>query len=294
MHCTFFIVDDDRSVRKMVSHIIEAHIPNSTSAQGDDPWQAVQEILRTQPDIVILDLLMEEMDGIEVAQHLRKSNYRGKIVMLSEVTAKEMIEKAYSQGVDDYISKPINVAEVVKVLKRTMEHLQLQTYVRLMGTPQNMTSMGESVASVPVSFNRCKGIITNIYKELGIIGEPGSEEVIFLVSMLQDGSCPFSARDGSLNQYYTWLKDNFPPYAHENISVKGIEQRLRRFVQTAMENLAHMGIEDFSNYKFERYSTALFNFKTIKMEMDYLRKRSSDRGKVDIKRFIDGLIASVE
>lgn len=294
MNCTFYIVDDDRSVRKMVSQIIETHIPDSLSAQSDDPWHGVQEILRTQPDIVILDLLMEEMDGIEVAHHLRQSNYRGKIVMLSEVTAKEMIEKAYSQGVDDYISKPINVAEVVKVLKRTMEHLQLQTYVRLMGTPQALTPGSAVGTSLNVSEVKYKHLLINIYKELGIVGEPGGEELIFLVTKLQEGCCPFTARDASLNQYYAWLKENFPPYSYENISIKGIEQRLRRFVQTAMENLAHMGIEDFSNYKFERYSTILFNFKTIKMEMDYLRKRSSDRGKVDIKRFIDGLLATIE
>lgn len=290
MSTTFYIVDDDRSVRKMVSQIIENHISNSITFQCDDPWHGTQEILRTQPDIVILDLLMEEIDGIEVAKRLRESNFKGKIIMLSEVTAKEMIEKAYAQGVDDYISKPINVAEVVKVIHRTLEHLQLQTYVRLMGSPQALG--GQSTQNK--EGHGYKTILTGLYKELGIIGEPGGEELVFLVTSLHQNTCPFTAREASLGQYYNWLKENFPPYTLEQISVKGIEQRLRRFVQAAMENVAHMGIEDFSNYRFEKYSTSLFNFKTIKMEMDFIRGRSLERGKVDVKRFIDGLIYHVE
>lgn len=288
MSCSFYIVDDDRSVRKMLSSIIQTHFSSQQVDQGDDPWFSVQDILRKRPDIVVLDLLMDVMDGIEVSQKLRLSGFRGKIVMLSEVTSKEMIEKAYASGVDDYISKPINVTEVVKVLQRTIEHLQLQTYVRLMATQPS------AEASSSVDQNNLKKMIHNIYKDLGIISEPGTEELYLLI--LQLLSSPHSAIDtnSTLNQYYAWLQVNYPPYKKEELSIKGIEQRLRRLVQTAMVNLAHMGIEDFSNYKFEKYSTVLFNFITIKSEMDFIRHKSSNRGKVDVKRFIDGLITLIE
>lgn len=289
MSCSFYVVDDDRSVRKMLSAIIQTHFSVQEVGQCDDPWFSVQDILRKYPDIVILDLLMDEMDGIEVAEKLRLSGFRGKIVMLSEVTSKEMIAKAYASGVDDYISKPINVTEVVKVLQRTIEHLQLQTYVRLMTTQSN----GDSGKTTPDS-TLFKKRIHHIYRDLGIISEAGTEELCLLLFELSTPVTLEINANSTLHQYYLWLQTHYPPYKLEGISIKGIEQRLRRIVQTAMANLAFMGIEDFSNYKFEKYSTTLFNFITIKAEMDYLRGKLDARGKVDVKRFIDGILTLIE
>lgn len=289
MSCSFYIVDDDRSVRKMLMQIIHTHFEGASVFQNDSPYFSIQEILRFQPDIVILDLLMEEMDGIEVAHQLRKSLYKGHIVMLSEVTDKDMVERAYDSGVNDYISKPINVTEVINVLRRNIESLQLKNYVRLVGTPQNSAEM----KSTSVLEQQMRQKISNIFKELGIVGEPGTEELIFWSTAVEvTHTC---SRDiNNLASLYQWLKDCYPPYTADAISIKGIEQRLRRLVLTVTENLAHMGIEDFSNYRFERYSSALFNFKTIKQEMDFIRRRSDTRGKADVKRFLDGFLSLLE
>jgi two-component system, response regulator YcbB len=280
--CSFYIVDDDRSVRKILSQIISAHFNDSEILQSDDPWFAVQDILRHNPDIVVLDLLMEGMDGIEVAEALIKNKFQGQIVMLSEVGAKEIIGQAYKSGVDHYINKPINVTEVVTVLSKTLEMQQLKNYLRLVGAPVNLKNgaSGENGASQ----KRTK--LQNILKEIGILGESGSDELLFAL--------PQITSDLPLGQFYQWLKDNYPIYIEDTISLKGIEQRLRRLVQLAMENIANIGVEDFSNYKFERYSTTLFSFKAIRQEMEYARGNCHSRGKVDVKRFMDGLSVLIE
>lgn len=290
MSCNFYIVDDDRSVRKMIMKIIESHFENATVSQNDSPWMSVQDILRHQPDLVILDLLMEDMDGVEVAQKLRTGLYKGKIIMLSEVTDKEMVEKAYEAGVDDYISKPINVTEVVKVLHRNIENLQLKSYIRLIGYPNDPNSL----TGLKTDTSKIRNRIISIYKDLGIVGEPGTEELIFWITSVTENPNLFKNTDQNLCTLYEWLKVNYPIYQVEPMSVKGIEQRLRRLVITATENLAHMGIEDFSCFRFEKYSSALFNFKTIKQEMDSIRNESNCHGKVDVKRFIDGFLCLLE
>ncbi len=290
MSCNFYIVDDDRSVRKMIMKIIESHFENATVFQNDSPWMSVQDILRHQPDLVILDLLMEDMDGVEVAQKLRTGLYKGKIIMLSEVTDKEMVEKAYEAGVDDYISKPINVTEVVKVLHRNIENLQLKSYIRLIGYPNDPNSL----VGLKTDTSKIRNRIITIYKDLGIVGEPGTEELIFWITSVTENPNHFKNTEQTLCTLYEWLKVNYPIYEVEPMSVKGIEQRLRRLVITSTENLAHMGIEDFSCFRFEKYSSALFNFKTIKQEMDSIRNNSSCHGKVDVKRFIDGFLCLLE
>lgn len=290
MSFDFYIVDDDRSVRKMLKKIIETHFSEATILQNDDPWLSVQDILKIHPDLVLLDLLMENMDGIEVAHQLRQGRYLGRIVMLSEVTDKDMVEKAYEAGVDDYISKPINVTEVCRAVKRNLEHLQLSSYVRLLGNHQDYA--GDNPKSK--THTKLKLLIANIYKDLGIVGEPGTDELTYWAIACAEDRFPYDLSCYTLTELYQWLQTNYPPYAADVISLKGIEQRIRRLILIVTENLAHMGIEDFSSYKFEKYSTALFNFKTIKLEMDYLRKISQTKGKLDAKRFLDGFISLVE
>lgn len=282
MACSFYIVDDDRTVRKILSQIISAHFESAEIYQSDDPWFAAQDILRQKPDIVVLDLLMEGMDGIEVSESLIKNDYKGQIVMLSEVGAKEIIGQAYKAGVDHYISKPINVTEVVTVLTRTLEMHQLKNYVRIFGAP-SVSKMNAAPESNHIPKNEK---LQTILKDIGILGEPGSDELLFAVPQLSE--------EMSLGHLYQWLKAHYPPYRDDSISLKGIEQRLRRLVQLAMENIANIGVEDFSNYKFERYSTSLFNFKSVRQEMDYARGKGISRGKVDVKRFLDGLITLVK
>jgi two-component system response regulator YcbB len=285
MAFSFYIVDDDRSVRKILMQIITTHFEGSEIHQSDDPWFSVQDILRQRPDIVVLDLLMEGMDGIEVAQILNKNSFPGQIIMLSEVGTKEIIGQAYDAGVHHYISKPINVTEVVNILNRTIELQQLKSYVRLMGAPGATKSSMTGEKSEGLKRPEFQSIL----KDIGIVGEPGTEELMFALTYLMP-----EKQDFSLNQLYQWLKDHFPPYVNEPISLKGIEQRLRRLVQLAMENIANIGVEDFSNYKFERYSTTLFSFKAVRQEMDFARSKGEVRGKVDVKRFIEGILVLLE
>lgn len=61
-----------------------------------------------------------------------------------------------------------------------------------------------------------------------------------------------------------------------------------------MANVAHMGIEDFMNETFTAYSSTLFSFEEIRTEMDYIRGKRTDGGKVSIKKFIDGLMLEAD
>ena len=69
-----------------------------------------------------------------------------------------------------------------------------------------------------------------------------------------------------------------------------MEQRIRRAINKALVNLANLGIEDYMNDNFVRFSNSLFNFEDVKSEMDYIRGKKSTGGKISVKKFIDGLM----
>ena len=73
-----------------------------------------------------------------------------------------------------------------------------------------------------------------------------------------------------------------------------MEQRIRRAIAAGMNNIAHMGIEDFMNDTFMAFSATLFSFEDVRTEMDFIRGRTKYNGKVSIKKFIDGLMLEAD
>ena len=57
-----------------------------------------------------------------------------------------------------------------------------------------------------------------------------------------------------------------------------------------MVNLANLGLEDYSNETFVTYANSLYNFEQVRREMDYIRGKSTKRGNVKIKNFLNALM----
>ncbi|MCD8123520.1 MAG: response regulator [Lachnospiraceae bacterium] len=64
------------------------------------------------------------MDGVEFVRELRKRDSRIKCIMISQVSEKELIGKAYTAGIDFFISKPINLIEVRSVLRNVEQQIK--------------------------------------------------------------------------------------------------------------------------------------------------------------------------
>jgi two-component system response regulator YcbB len=78
--------------------------------------------------------------------------------------------------------------------------------------------------------------------------------------------------------------------SHFSDNPKTLEQKIRRTATVGMINIANIGIEDYMNEIFTEYSNGLYNFEQVKIEMDFIRRKSKKRGKINIKKFIDGIV----
>ena len=74
-------------------------------------------------DIIITDITMPIMDGLELIQQIREKDTRVRIIIISGYDEFEYARRAISMGVDDYILKPIDDEELTKVLQRALERL---------------------------------------------------------------------------------------------------------------------------------------------------------------------------
>ena len=84
----------------------------------------MDDILAKNPDMVLIDFLMPEKDGVQVMRELRERGCKAKCIMISQVAAKELIGKAYDAGIEFFISKPINIIEVKSVIRNVDEQIK--------------------------------------------------------------------------------------------------------------------------------------------------------------------------
>ncbi len=116
------IIDDDPFILDMyVLKFRGEGFEVETSKEGKEGLKKIKDY---EPDVVLLDIVMPEMDGFEVLQELKKekakNGYRPKIVLLTNVGEKRDVERGMGLGADDYIIKahftPSEVVEKVRSL----------------------------------------------------------------------------------------------------------------------------------------------------------------------------------
>ena len=118
-----YIIEDDISVISVLEDIIEQNELGTIC--GDNDGEAVEQyqVLALDPDLILIDLLMPGKDGIQIVRELREAGCHAKFIMLSQVSDKDMVAKAYTAGVEFFIQKPINLIEVCQVIRNVRTQL---------------------------------------------------------------------------------------------------------------------------------------------------------------------------
>ncbi|MCW5842007.1 MAG: response regulator transcription factor [Caldilinea sp.] len=106
MSTTILLVDDDPVLSELVSYILKAEGYNAVVANdGEDGLRKFQS---SNPDLVVLDVTMPEMDGFEVCQRIRRTS-SVPVIMLTAQGAEDSIVKGLDMGADDYVTKPFQL-----------------------------------------------------------------------------------------------------------------------------------------------------------------------------------------
>lgn len=120
-----YIVEDDTSVIGILEDIVEGNELGVVCGDSGGEPANLGQILALDPDLVLVDLLMPQKDGIQVVRELKEQGCRAKFIMISQVSNKEMVAKAYLAGVDFFINKPINLIEVRQVILNVRRQLEM-------------------------------------------------------------------------------------------------------------------------------------------------------------------------
>ncbi len=290
---SFFIVDDDIGVRKILTNIIESKNLGKILGEAEDGPKAYSNILNLNPDIVLMDLLIPGCDGIETIKRLKYAGCNSCFIMISQVDAEDMVSMAYESGIEFYIHKPINVIEVLSIIDRVREMIKLRKSLSIIH--RTVEGLDRGVSDIKDDNYPQQDIsIDSIFASLGITGDAGCMDIKRLIEIiLHKKASSDKYFNYKLSNMYKLLSKRYYKNNREGQSsfgVKAIEQRIRRAVSKALQNIATMGIENPNDKRFIRYSTSLFDFKEVKQEMDFIREKSCYHGKINVKKFLEGII----
>ena len=117
------IVDDDKNIRKLLQVVLERQGFNVIVAS--DGLEALRVIDQVKIDLAIVDIMMPNIDGYEFTKTLRDGNADLSVLMIS---AKDMVEdrkKGFMVGIDDYMTKPIDIEEFLLHVKALLRRAKI-------------------------------------------------------------------------------------------------------------------------------------------------------------------------
>jgi two-component system, chemotaxis family, chemotaxis protein CheY len=115
----YLVVDDSVFARKNLTKMIDV-FGGQVVGEAGDGCTAITEYDRVQPDIVLMDITMPQMEGIEAADRIVRQHPDARVVMVSSVGYQENIVAALQKGARHFVQKPVKPEVLYEVIKYVM------------------------------------------------------------------------------------------------------------------------------------------------------------------------------
>ena len=117
MSIAVFIADDHTVVRDGLRLLIETQSDMKVVSEASNGREAARQVLRTSPDVVIMDLAMPELNGVEATRQIRQNCPATKVIILSMHSSSEHIFQALKAGAHGYLLKDSAGMEVISAIR---------------------------------------------------------------------------------------------------------------------------------------------------------------------------------
>lgn len=114
------IVDDASFVRTMIKNILTKNGFDVVD-EAENGAEAIEKYKKIRPGLIIMDIIMPEIDGIQATREIKKLNPDAKIIMCSAVGQRGMMDEAIQAGAEDFIVKPFEAARLIEAVKKMLE-----------------------------------------------------------------------------------------------------------------------------------------------------------------------------
>jgi DNA-binding response OmpR family regulator len=112
------VIDDDLTFRSaMCEYLVQC---NFKVDSADDGETAIKMLLEDPADVILLDIYMPKMDGLQVLQKIKKHNIKAKVIILTAADGLKITEESLKLGADDFITKPFNLNLLLECIAKVL------------------------------------------------------------------------------------------------------------------------------------------------------------------------------
>jgi len=162
------IVDDEGNLRSMLSAALRHH--GFTVTEAENGRQALEQVAKEHPDLLVLDVMLPELDGFEVCRRLRSDGDHTPVLFLTARDGTEDKVRGLTLGGDDYLQKPFSLDELVAraqaVLRRTKTDANATPVLeladlRMDDDAHRVTRAGVEVSLSPTEYKLLRYLLIN-------------------------------------------------------------------------------------------------------------------------------------
>ena len=219
------IIEDEKDLRESLKEGLE--LSSYAVDSAEDGAEGLELLNINNYDLLILDLNLPKIDGIEVLQELRKSNTTLKVLILSARDSVEDKVKGLDLGANDYLSKPFHFKELL-ARARNLLRINFETKSNLITI--NEVSLNTNTKEVFVNNNK----VTLMPKEFGILEYLMTHSPRYITQeeliehVWDENADPFSA---SVRVYVSYLRKKLSPYLKNQDFIERAQWKGYRIVE---------------------------------------------------------------
>lgn len=272
----FYLVDDEQSILYVLQNIIEQNFDDEVVGMSSNPKKAINEIQLRDVDIVLVDLLMPEISGIDLIEAIKSTKPQIRFIMISKVQDSDMRAKAYQAGIEFFINKPLNIIEIKSVIAKVEQNIKMSAQLSSISAMVNQfNGQPDPVKNQPHSST---DRATIVLKSLGMSSERGASDILQVIKMMKLHHQNYRSLD---------LTEVLGISNHEK---KIMEQRMRRAIKVGLVNLSNQLIDNPYDEQLSTHANNLFGYENVHAQMLHQQGKQLTGGRIAIQKFMDGLL----
>jgi len=195
---SILIVDDDKQLSLTIKEVLDrsGYTPIVVHS-GED---AIELVKKETFDIILLDLIMPGIKGIDAMIEIKKISPKTKVIMITAFATIDSAVLAIQKGASEYISKPFKINELLTTVNRVAEEIKFLENIKHVDIDFALSSFSNSIRRdiLTMLYNKSKMRFMEIVKELGI---EDSRKVVFHLKILKEAN--FVTQDTEKLYYLT-------------------------------------------------------------------------------------------
>jgi two-component system, cell cycle response regulator len=169
-------VEDERVTREQISRILQRIATELYVAENGQ--EGLEIYLEKRPDIILTDIMMPVMNGLDMAREIRKIDRDRQIIMLTAYSDTEYLLECISLGVNQYVQKPVDFSQLTSAIESCSDYVLLKRRIRQQENRINMLSLAVEQAPAPIMITSLNGTIEYVNAMFTKLSGYSSDEAV--------------------------------------------------------------------------------------------------------------------